>query len=123
MHKRNITFIATGILFLLFLCSYKFSLYHTSSMLPYLATPQTVAPIPYILTFVMMMAGVLPTILLILYTTFLCHTTLVNWAIRIVCFGSSFTLADSGGFFAYIIASLISAVAAGYFLSLALSKK
>jgi hypothetical protein len=92
-------------------------------MLPYLATPQTVAPIPYILTFVMMMAGIAPTILLILYTTFLCHTTLVNWAIQIVCFGSPFNLADSGGFFAYIIASLIAALATGYFLSLALGKK
>lgn len=108
MRTQQKILLATGIVFFLFMISYKFSLFHTTSLLPYLNTPDTVPIFTKVLTYIFMMIGLPPTILLILYTTFLCHTTLVNWVVQIVCFGSPFTLAASDGFFAYIIASIIS---------------
>jgi len=109
MRAQQKIFLATGIVFFLFIVSYKFSLFHTTSMLDYLSAPDTVPIFTKILTYALMMIGLPPTILLILYTTILCHTTLVNWAVQIVCFGSPLTLTASDGFFAYIVASLISA--------------
>jgi len=123
MRAQQKIFLATGIVFFLFIVSYKFSLFHTTSLLPYLNTPDTVPLFTKALTYILMMIGLPPTILLILYTTFLCHTTLVSWVIQIVCFGSPLTLADSSGFFAYIVASLISAGIFYYVIHLLFQKE
>jgi hypothetical protein len=107
MRNQQKLLLTTGIVFFLFIVSYKFSLFHATSMLDYLKTPDMAPPFTKLLTYILMMIGLPPTILLILYTTFLCHTTLLNWIPQIICFGSPFTLSASDGFFAYIVASLI----------------
>ena len=109
MRNQQKILLTTGIMLFIFIVSYKFSLFHATAMLEYLKTPEAIPPFTKFLTYVLMMMGLPPTMLLILYTTFLCHTTLVNWAVQIVCFGSPFNLSANDGFFAYIIASLISA--------------
>jgi len=109
MRKNQKILLATGIAFFLFLVSYKFSLYHATSQLPYLNTPDAVPLFTKIMTYVFMMIGLPPTMLIILYNTFLCHTALVSWAVQTVCFSAPFSLAGTEGFMAYIVASLISA--------------
>jgi hypothetical protein len=115
MRTQQKLLLITGIIFFLYIISYKYSLFHTTPMLPYLNTPDTVPPFAKLLTYILMIIGLPPTILLILYTTFLCHTTLVNEAVQIFCFGSPFTLSAGNGFFAYIVASI---VATGIFYSI-----
>lgn len=104
--KRLLTI---GMLFILLLISYKFSLLHDTNMLPYLMGT-TIPPFQRILTYVFMMIGLIPTILLILYTSTLCHTEYISNAVQTICFGTPFHLSDSSGFFAYIVASLITMV-------------
>jgi hypothetical protein len=123
MRNQQKLLLATGIILLLFIISYKFSLFHTTVMLDYLKTPDTIPPFAKMLTYVLMMIGLPPTMLLILFTTFLCHTTLVNWAVQIVCFGSPFTYAANDGFFAYIVASLIATGIFYFILRLILQKE
>ena len=100
-------------MFFLFLVSYKYSLFHSQSVLPYLSSGQNIPAFTKCITYALMMIGVPPTILLILYNTFLCHTTVVNWVVQTVCFQTPFVLSAGDGFFAYIIASLMSAVLFG----------
>jgi len=105
MDKKQRTLLFTAIVFLLLLISYKFSLLHETNMLLYLQNP-IISPFQRIFTYVFMMIGIIPTILLILYTSILCHTEFIA-AVTTICFGSPFNISDSGGFFAYIVACLI----------------
>jgi hypothetical protein len=105
-----------GILFFLFLVSYKFSLLHDVSQLPYLKNP-VIPPFTRLYTYIFMMIGILPTILIVMYTSILCHTQVVAGIIQTVCFNQLFSLGDSGGFFAYIVASLISTAIVTYLSS------
>ena len=100
--------IAAAIVLFLFLVSYRYSLYQNQSLLPYLQDPTTATPFQKIVTYTFMMIGIPPTMLLILFTTFFCQTSYPNYVVQITCFGNPFSLSDSGGFFAYLIASLIS---------------
>lgn len=99
--------IASAIVLLLFLISYRYSLFQNQSLLPYLQDPISATPFQRILTYTFMMIGLPPTMLLILFTTFLCQTSYPNNVVQITCFGNPFSLSDSGGFFAYLVASLV----------------
>lgn len=113
--RQKILFLASSVVFLLFLVSYKFSLLHETTQLPYLAS----SPIPLfqrIATYAFMLIGIFPTILLILYTSILCTTTLVAGTVTTMCFGSPFAVSDSSGFFAYLVAGLVSTVIVGGFI-------
>lgn len=105
-----------GILFFLFLVSYKYSLFQDTTQLLYLKNP-VVPPFMRLYTYAFMMIGILPTILVMFYTSILCHTQVVVGVIQTICFNQLFSLSDSGGFFAYIVASLISTVAVMYLYS------
>jgi hypothetical protein len=105
MRSQQKIWLASGILFFLLLVSYKFSLLHEANMLPYLQNP-VIPPFQRLFTYVFMMIGIIPTVLLILYTSILCHTEFIA-SVTTICFGSPFNLSDSGGFFAYIVACII----------------
>ena len=100
--------IAAAVVLFLFLVSYRYSLFQNQSLLPYLQDPASATPFQKIITYTFMMIGVPPTMLLILFTTFFCQTSYPNYVVQISCFGNPFSLSDSGGFFAYLVASLIS---------------
>ncbi len=109
--------LASLVLFFLMLIGYRYSLLHDVSQLSYLNTPETVAPFTKIATYFFMFIGILPTILLIVFTAFLCQTSYPAGVVLYTCFGSPFALADSSGFSAYIIASVISAVGIYFIIS------
>ncbi len=107
MRKQYIPLIFGGILFL-FLLSYRYSLLHDTSLLPYLNTPDTVPPFTRLITYVFMMIGIPPTILMILFTSIFCTTSYPNYVVLYTCFGSPFVMSSQNGFIAYLIASILS---------------
>ena len=116
MRKSQITVLIPVVLFVFLLVSYRFSLYHETSQLPYLSNP-SLPLFQKILTYTFTTIGVLPTLLLILYTSILCSTSAASGVIQTTCFGKPFAVSDSSGFFAYIVACLAVAVAVWYMLS------
>ncbi len=87
MRVNQKTIISAGILFFLLLVSYRFSLLN-----------ETPPPFGGFMMYVFMTIGIIPTILVLMFTSFLCQTT---------CFGSPFAFSDSSGFIAYILACII----------------
>jgi len=106
LHQKSL--IVAAVVLLLFLISYRYSLYQNQSLLPYLTDPASATSFQKIVTYTFMMVGIPPTMLLILFTTFFCTTSYPNYVVQISCFGNPFSLSDSGGFFAYVVASLVS---------------
>lgn len=118
MRTDQKSFIVAGILFFLFLVSYKFSLYQNTSLLPYLNDAASATTFQRIITYTCMMFGLPPTMFLILYTTYLCQTSYPNNIVHITCFGNPFSLSGPEGFFAYIVSSLLSVIILWYLYSL-----
>ncbi len=104
------------ILFVLMMIGYKYSLLHDVSQLPYLQTPETLPPFTRFITYVFMCIGILPTILVILFTGFFCQTTYPAGVVLYTCFERPFAMADSSGYTAYMIACVLS-VAALYYIT------
>jgi len=117
MRLNQKTLLAAGIMFFLLLLSYKFSLLHETVQLSYLNNP-TIAPFQRIITYIGMMIGIIPTIFLILYTSFFCNTQTVIGAVQTICFNAPFSLSDSEGFFAYIVASLLAVIIITYIVTI-----
>jgi hypothetical protein len=91
MRVNQKTIISAGMLFFLLLVSYRFSLLN-----------EVPPPFGGFMTYVLMTIGIIPTILILIFTSFLCQAT---------CFGSPFAFSDSSGFMLYIIASIITVLA------------
>ena len=108
MKRNQLLPIALGALFFLMLVGYRYSLLHDVSQLPYLQTPETVAPFTKLLTYFFMCIGILPTILIIIYTAFFCQTTYPAGVVLYTCFGNPFAFGDTTGFTAYLLASVLS---------------
>ena len=115
--RRQYTPIIFGAILFLFLLSYRYSLLHDTSLLPYLNTPDTVPPFQKLLTYVFMMIGIPPTILMILFTSIFCTTSYPNYVVLYTCFGSPFVKSSQNGFIAYLIASCLSTGILGYLYS------
>ena len=107
MKPSQRTLLVSTAVFFLLLISYRFSLLHPVSQLPYLMTPEMVMPFQKIVTYTLMLTGLPPTVLLIFYTSTFCTTSYPNNVVQFTCFGSPFAMGDSTGFFAWIVASLI----------------
>jgi hypothetical protein len=114
--------IIAGLMFFLLLISYKFSLLHDTTQLSYLDAP-IIPPFQRLITYIFMMIGIIPTILLMLYTSFFCHTVNPTGTVQTVCFNAPFSLGDSGGFFAYIVASIITVVVIMYIATIVTEKR
>lgn len=110
-HKLIIVF---AVICFLMLWGYKYSLLHDVSQLAYLQQPETVPPFTLFSTYVLMCIGILPTILVMLLTSFLCQTSYPAGTVLYTCFGNPFALAQSSGYIAYVTASLVSSVALYY---------
>ncbi len=101
MRVNQKTILAAGLLFILLLISYRFSLLH-----------ETPPPFQGFMTYIFMIIGIIPTILVLVFTSFLCQAT---------CFGSPFAFSDSSGFIAYIVACIIT-VLVGIYLATRVQK-
>lgn len=98
----------------LMLLGYNYSLLHDVSQLTYLAQPESIPPFTWFMTYARMCIGILPTILVMLFTSFLCQTSYPAGIVLYTCFGSPFAFAESSGYIAYVTASLISSIALYY---------
>lgn len=114
-HRLVILF--TGIC-LLMLWGYKYSLLHDVSQLAYLSQPETVPPFTLFMTYVLMCIGILPTILVMTLTSFLCQTTYPAGTVLYTCFGNPFAIEQTSGYIAYVTASLVSSIALYYVTAL-----
>lgn len=109
--------LTAGIMFFLLLVSYKFSLLHETAQLSFLSAP-TIPVFQRLFTYTFMMIGIIPTMLLMLYTGYLCHTEAAAGVVQTICFNAPFSLSDSGGFFAWIVASIITVIVILYVVTL-----
>ena len=122
MQKNQKTLMAAGILFFLLLVSYKFSPLHDTIQLAYLASP-VVSPFQRILTYVFMMIGIIPSSLLMLYTSTICTTSYPAGVVQYSCLGSPFAVGDTTGFFAYVVACIMTTLVLMYLFSVLMPKK
>jgi hypothetical protein len=122
MRLNQKSLLLTSIIFFLLFISYKFSLYHETTQLAYLSNP-VISPFQRLFTYLFMMIGIIPTIFVMLYTSMFCHTLNPTGIIQTICFDGPFAMSDSSGFFAYIVACIITTVLFAFFLSVFAMKK
>jgi len=106
MHINPKHALICGIALLFMLISYRFSVYHQTPMLTYFQTPETTTPFLRLMTYVFMMIGTLPTMLLILGVSVFCQTQYIYPTVFYTCFGNPFDFSKSEGFMIYGLASV-----------------
>jgi len=103
---------------IIFVLSYRYSLLHTTPMLPSPANPQTVRPFIWFITYLMMLVGLPPSMLFALVSSIFCRTQLVGGIIETVCFGMPLTIGTDNGFFAYIAVCVVASMGLTWFLTM-----
>lgn len=114
MKQQHRVLIGFGIIFLLFLLSYRYSLLHDVSQLSYLNTPEAMPPFTRFITYLFMILGILPTIFMILFTALFCQTSYPARIVLYQCFGNPFAIQNGNGFVMYIVGSLLTTAALYY---------